>query len=216
MRLQTYIINEEKSFNEWSPIIKKDCAKFIKDIRGSKGTFTRVDGYIGGRKRQNPVILKNTRSKRQVMDSPKTITNGMNKLFKEKFGWKARTENVVFCWGTPFNSQDINYGFLVFPVGNYKYVWSPEVRDLYGEFVQSSIDSSIEKEERGKQFMDFIGDEISDTYINKNLKKAVVSSNEIMVNCKQYYYIRIELIERVDQEFNLNWQGAKFTGRKII
>lgn len=207
MRLIKYI-NEEKSFNEWAPIIKKDCAKFIKDIRGAKGTLNRLDSYLGGNALKNAVIKKNTRSNRRVMDTPEKASIGINKLLDKKFGWKARTENVVFCWGIAFASSEINSGFLIFPAGNYKYLWSPIVSDLYNVFNLSGMPSD-------ESYIKFFKERFFDSYTNKNIKKAVVSFNEIMVNCKHYYMIKPELIERVDQEFNLNWQGAKFTGRKI-
>jgi hypothetical protein len=207
MRLIQYI-NEEKSFNEWAPIIKKDCSKFIKDIKGSKGTLNRIDSYLGGNDRKNAVIKKKTRNNRRIMDTSKEISIEIDNLFKKKFGWKARTENVVFCWGIPFSSPEINSGFLIFPAGNYKYLWSPEVNDLYNIF-HYALD--FPKENQLDKFKELF----LNSYTNKNIKKAVVSFNEIMVGCNYYYMIRPELIERVNQEFNLNWQGAKFTGRKL-
>ena len=200
MRLFQYI-NEEKSFSEWAPIIKKDCSKFTKEIKGAKGTLTRIDSYLGGNDLKNPVIKKNTRSKRRIMDTPEELSIEIDKLFKEKFGWEARSENVVFCWGTPFTSNDISYGFLVFPAGNYNYLWSPMIRDLYNSLPSRSFDSFKNR--------------LFDSYTDKGLKRAVVSENEIMVQCKHYYIIRPELIEVVDRTFNLNWQGARFRGRKI-
>jgi len=214
MRLTRYI-NENKSFAEWAPTIEKDCSKFIKDIRGSKGTLTRIDRYMGSRESQNPVIKKYTQKERRVMDTPKKLSDEIDKIFKEKFKWKARTKNVVFCWGTPFNSADINDGFLVFPAGNYYYVWSQYVNDLYGSII------SFKGKNKGKtywetsDFIEIFKNKIIKTYTNMGLKKAVVSQNEIMVRCEYYYLIRPELIEMVNERFNLKWQGAKFTGRKI-
>ncbi len=210
MRLQQYIV-EAKSFVEWAPIIEQDCKKFIKEIRGAKGTLTRIDRYIGSRESQNPVIKKYTRKERRVMDTPSKLSIEVNKIFKEKFKWEARTKNVVFCWGSPFATGDTNEGFLVFPAGNYYYIWSAYVNDLYGYIIQFKGKNNNDNYAFIKQFKN----NLIKTYTNIGLKKAVVSQNEIMVRCDYYYLIRPELIEKVNETFNLNWQGAKFTGRKL-
>jgi hypothetical protein len=44
---------------------------------------------------------------------------------------------------------------------------------------------------------------------------SIKYENEIMINCKYSYLVRPELMENVNEMLGLNWQGAKFTGRKI-
>lgn len=206
MRLVHYI-NEEKLYNFYIPKMKKDCAKFIKDIRGASGCLRRYD-----KKKMDWMISKHkTRDFRKTVDIPTDLSNKIGSLLKEKFGWNARTENVVFCWA----SKEIS-GFnnrYLFPVGNYKIVWSPKINDLYRRLYKLStlkvVDYGYGSESDPKLIDNlyeyFIQNKLLDTYTDKNLKKAVVSKNEIMVNCKEYYLVDSKVIDEVDDELNLKW-----------
>jgi hypothetical protein len=64
---------------------------------------------------------------------PDELHDYLDEQFKKKFGWKARSEGV-FC----VRSKQIayNYGnpYSVFPIGNYKYIYSNKIHDLYVHF----------------------------------------------------------------------------------
>ena len=58
-------------------------------------------------------------------------------VFYRKFKWKPRSTGV-FCTGD--KEQAKGYGGLatVWPIGNFKYIWNPEIRD----FLDVAIDLS--------------------------------------------------------------------------
>lgn len=208
MRFQHYI-NEEKLYNFYIPKMKIECAKFIKDIRGANGSLIRYDN-----KKRDWMISKNkTRDFRDTVDIPLELSKKIGNLFKEKFGWNARNENVVFCWG---KSEKLKNALMryVFPVGNYRFLWSPKVDDLYRKLYKLSTIKKIGYQGITKEndpklinalYEYFKENKILDTYTNKNLKEAVMDTKEIMVNCKEYYLVDIRVIKEVNKELDLRW-----------
>lgn len=223
MKFQNYLIEDNKSLAYYAKKIQAECKPFLKEIKGARGTLTRHQTA------QGPVFKKVTRKDRRPLDSPPDFHNLVDDWFNKNFGWKARSSGL-FCWGTPFPLLASDW--MVFPAGKFQYVWSPKVTDLYGN-VEIMFD--IAKGERiranepepakgsSDKYMDRATDEaweafeknLAPTYTNKNLKKAVIYGKEIMVNCKYSYLVKQELIQNVNELLGLNWQGAKFIGRRV-
>lgn len=237
MKFQNYLIEDNKSLAYYAKKIQVECKPFIKEIKGARGTLTRHQKSPnpgGGSKvkkvNTTPVFKKTTRKDRQPLDSPFDFHILIDDWFaNSKFGWRARSSGL-FCWGTPFPLLASDW--MVFPAGKFQYVWSPKVTDLYGN-VETIFDIAMgekrkaaqkgEPKEYGDPYMDRATEEaweafiknLAPTYTNKNLKKAVVSSKEIMVNCNYSYLVKQELIENINELLDLRWQGAKFVGRRI-
>jgi hypothetical protein len=240
MKLQNYLIEDNKSLAYYTKKIQAECKPFLKEIKGARGTLTRHQkapnpgggGSIKVKKvNTTPVFKKTTRKDRQPLDSPFDFHILIDDWFaNSKFGWRARS-SALFCWGTPFPLLASDW--MVFPAGKFQYVWSPKVTDLYGKveiFFEKGKGEKRKAEQEsdgpksfGDPYMDRATDEawevfekqLAPTYTNKNLKKAVVSSKEIMVNCSYSYLVRQELIENVNDLLDLRLQGAKFVGRKL-
>ena len=86
--------------------------------------------------------------------------------------------------------------YAVFPIGEYKYVWSPKISDLFlhAEDMKQIIKP---KEERGTLSHGTV--EISQAaieslykhgeYTDKDLHRAITFGHEIMVNCAKAYAV---------------------------
>lgn len=70
------------------------------------------------------------RSDRKPRDMPKDLHNLLDKTFLEMFGWKARSEGVFVTSGATWEGEKDS---LFFPIGKFKYIWSPRINDLYME-----------------------------------------------------------------------------------
>ena len=201
MKLQDYLIEQEEGLAHFIPKIQAECKPFLKDIRNAAGSLFRDDT----KNRNKPVWKKVTRTDRAPLDTPKELHDLIDNWFLKEFGWKARS-NALFCWPLRFNSGFVPNKWLVFPAGNYKYVWSSEVDDLWSHTTGGNgLDRVF------TNFINYYGT----TYTDKNLKKSMLYETEVMVNCKYSYLARAELMEPLNEALGLNWQGAIYKGRKI-
>jgi len=122
MRIKKYL--NEARIKDVIFKIKRDCDPFLKEMKGSKYFF-----YRGTTKLIDVIRKYKPRKNRRPTDSSLLFHNIMDNAFKEKFGWKSRSEGV-------FATSDENeeYGdtsTIFFPIGKYKYIWSSSIKDLY-------------------------------------------------------------------------------------
>ena len=134
----------------------------------------------------------------------------LDKAFLKIFGWKARSQGLFVSgdWGTAATYGD---PYVIFPIGEFKFVWSPDYADLYtvpiltGELTDD--DPAVKKWKKAnkkgryeilKQRPDILENFLKYDYTNKNLIKAIKSNNEIAVACEKY--IAIKVIESYDNK----------------
>jgi hypothetical protein len=174
--------------------IKKDCKPWLKESNG-------IPSFRNSRKKQSYWIKRNSiRSGRRPLNTEEYLHKATDNSFKKYHGWNART-NVLFIQGSP--TPNIFYGrvtYTVYPIGSFKYLWSPDIRDLtiLMDSMKFDLENRVEPgqgPEAGKSFKDQLVKEadllIKNSYTNKGLHNALKTYpiNEIMVNCKEYYTI---------------------------
>lgn len=188
MRLKKYIIEANKTGIEvFEKYVDKKMVKAMNDkgfffVRGIKGSYSRF-------------ILKKTRPKRKPKDSSSTLHQYMDDWFKEKFGWRARSENVLFV--TSNNAKSIKYyannqTYIIFPLKPKKVIWSPYVADPFFDFnnLQMASRKEVYAELNDSDYREFTIME----FINKGKKlmsSAEVLEHEKMIQCKAYYGLLI-------------------------
>jgi len=187
-RLNKYIAEEKDQnwyLDKFVPLIQKECKPFLRDIKGAKGTLVRID------KKNNPIHKRKVRTDRRPLDTNKEFHDYIDDYFFKTFGWRGRS-NVLFTWGRKFGVIGL-YDWIVFPIGNYKIIWSDTLYDLYSE-------SPTVKE---------FEDELAKTYTDKDIKTAVTFDHEVMLNCKEVYMARGYLASNINERLNLSWQGLR-------
>ena len=202
MKFQNYIIEEEEGLNFYIPKIQRECKPFIRDIKGASGTLYRLES----RNRDKPIWKKPVRKDRRPLDTTEEIHKAMDNLFLKEFGWRARSQGL-FCWARMFSHPAFGMK-LVFPVGNYEYLWSDKVEDLWNALASAP---GMEPEKN----VEYFKKHFLNSYHKDKIKMAMKYENEMMVKCDYAYIIKQELMEQVDERLGLNWQGAVFRGRKI-
>lgn len=149
--------------------IQRDCKPFLKQCGMEALAFRGfTNNYLA------PFFKRATRQNRKPMNTSKVAQAEQDKWFDEHFGFKARSASVF----TTGNYDDANsYGqvFAIFPIGDFQFVWSPKVGDL---FMAQGSDNQT----------DFLND---GNYQDTNLPAALASDNEIMIDCKEYYAVKI-------------------------
>jgi len=202
-------LNEAKieTIGEFSELVKRDCSKFLKEIKQSKRFVYRGISGVG------KMGIKTPRPDREPKDMSLAGHNYLGKLFKKYHGWNARKEGV-FCFGDVGDASSYGDTYIVFPVDGYKYLWSDDIRDLYscveedrglkykGYYVNYCI---LWNENALFDFMKDYDDEddilfkadnelniLIKNYSNNNLNKYLTgySNYELVLKCKKYYYIK--------------------------
>jgi len=163
-----------KITSEVIPILRKNCAPFLREIKGANGFI-----FTGREKKINVFSKESTKINRKPRGTLKVgIRSKFNKMFKENFGFD-RQENTVFCTGDISQADVYGQPYIFFPISKYKYFWSPKIDDLNVYFRYYNEEDEIDE----------IIDKIFKTYTNKNLKDAVQSKNEIIFQCNSYYLV---------------------------
>ena len=163
--------------------IKLHCQPFLNEI---EDPFSLLRGL---RPTEEWAVNKAVRlDDRKPMSTPPKLHNDLNTMFTRMFG--APFRNAMFCTGN--KSQASVYGmiFAIFPIGEYKYIWSPEIRDLYQKFDEWRADDPQE------DFMKIIN---WDSYRSNGLNDAVYKGHEIMLRTKSYYGLSMNNIWRNPQ-----------------
>lgn len=132
MRLKEYI-NELKIMypDKVADVLMEECKPFIDDFIKRKKTFI----WRGTLKNLSGPMEKFTpRKNRKPRDMPKYLHDYLDMVFKSEFGWRVRSEGV-FVSSDKSMAKDFSESgddaYLFFPIGRYKYVWSPVVKDIY-------------------------------------------------------------------------------------
>jgi hypothetical protein len=196
MRLENYIAersSREMTRDDIIKIIKSDCRPFLRKLdknrirllyRGTQhwlGDFNTIKKFI-------------PRKHRKPSDMNELDHEMLNKSFYKKFGWKPRSEGV-FCTGSSGTASGYGNDYIFFPIGDFEFVWSPTIDDLY--------DYTHTRKPIGSIFLKDFYDETVDKYINSGLATAIAKRYEIMVRCNSYYLTNMnpeDIIEALEKK----------------
>lgn len=190
--------------DEQDPIdlIRRDCKPFL-NIWDQYGLFRGMnlkseEKVIGTIKNQHAAAYKNFEVyKRKVRKDRKPLSTSdkrhveANKWFEDNFGVKARSEGL-FCYpkGLWQNASEYGKMYLIFPIGEFKIIWSPEVKDLFMQI-------DFGKEIRRKNIDELLG---SLEFQDNDVKAALKSSSELMVICDEYYVVEANAYEQIKND----------------
>jgi hypothetical protein len=126
----------------------------------------------------------------------------LDDLFKEKFGWKVRSEGV-FVWSHFHVDEPVN--FLFFPIGNYKIVFNKDIDDLYDELSMNDLYNKLDRflrlpetDKRRKRFLDDLKTKLKEDIVEDykevdSISKVNIGSlgipTELVFKCESYYLV---------------------------
>lgn len=149
--------------------------------------------------RRRDFYIKNTRKDRIPVDTHIDISEMIDVLFNQQFGWKPRSQGM-FCVGRSGRGSANFYGddvFAVMPMGKFKYLWSPKIFDLTVQYKEAFrkhnvpvIDVGVPYTKEQLNLALPVLQEIVSTYKSTDLGDALNTRNEIMIYCDQYAAIR--------------------------
>lgn len=143
------------------PKVEKKCAPFLKELRRCKDDPLLLRG-IGGKYSNKILHVKTVKGTRIPKDMDQDLSDYLDDLFLRKFHLAPRS-NGIFTVSR--NNIAGGYGdvHIIFPVGQYKYLWSTKIRDLFSDF-QDDISSNWEVLVGREGDFDWLQDEYNDSY----------------------------------------------------
>ena len=210
MRLQNYI--NERTFivddmEYWpSPekmvkILKTKCSKFLKESTFFlfRGINDEVQIDEGG------YDIRTPRTDRTPLNTSRKVHKALDQYFFNKFGWKPRS-NGIFVTRSQNDAEDYGYSHIFFPVGNYEYVFSKYVTDL---FQKSTILRKFLEEVRWNHIgnddplpIKFMEEMEALKYQNKSLR--AVGLKEVMFKCDSYIMVHHAYVPYINEA--LKWK----------
>lgn len=170
--------------------IKKDCQPYLKEVNNDpfyeNALFRGMDGG------NQMMTKKNVRlDDRKPTDSSEAAHNLANVFFKQKFGLPFR--NGIFAVGSYDRAR--GYGedgghpgsrqtYVIFPIGNLKYTWSPYVEDLFTDVIYPANGNH-------GRLLELLNE---GEFTSTGLVDAIDYGHEVMIWCKQYYAIQAEYV----------------------
>jgi hypothetical protein len=170
-------------------MIKKDCRAFLNETKACKKFL-----YRGLRLKDDPHVgfeVRIPRQHRKSTDTPTRIHNLFDRAYEQTYGWKPRTQGV-FC----ANGYEGTYGYgwthYIFPVGKYRYTWSPEVRDFYIHQGRMNLSQTNDIHVLG-EMMELVKTYNDSKGLCKILNKS--TSFEVILGCKKYYAVQFRAVQ---------------------
>lgn len=153
--------------------VKDDCQPYLKEVDYSPAIKYAL---LRGINTTKTYIAKRVRLENRIPKDISTDThNRINKYFQEHYGAQFRnsmlvTSNLSQAEEYAYGGLNIGSVYVIFPVGQFEYLWSPTVTDML-DIVMATDDFEADLE----------------TYQTTDLKAGIRSGHEIMIRCKEYY-----------------------------
>jgi len=230
-------ISEESSHEDVIAFIKANCKFILAEIRktpaslkdynflyrGIKKSFNKDDSFIGDRNYFIGTVRKDRRPKDLSIDLHVLFDNA----FEEVFGWKARSQGL-FTSGHKSDTSSYGRPYVVFPIGQFNFIYSKEITDLYTDLDNSLRNYNIitkynlkiknkkklikmwdsydeDYQHRAqlriqmlKQYPEIVKALVAQEYTDKNLSEGLKAHNEIMINCDKYVAVYYDIFKYYD------------------
>jgi hypothetical protein len=173
--IREHLLNEIK-VEQYFPFLKKKAGKAIAAMKKAKKGMWR--GILGTGLRE--FERKQVRTDRKPRDSAVDFSEMMDDYLQGTVGWRPRKEGM-FLTGNRQEASRYGKMYLVFPVGNFKFVWSKKWKDTM-EFFNTIKFNEPDKME------DAIANEMGN-FSSSDLPAALKSNNEVVVQTPEYFAI---------------------------
>lgn len=218
MRLQRYITEDNVKnldyldFDKVIDFIQKRCKPFLQEIRGCRSrTLIRgkrdlnVDKFAKVKRRENRLPMNMSPDYMRFLDD----------VFQDVFGWRPRSTGVFSEFSKAIKS---GYGtpYLLFPIGNFRYLYSNDIADFYlddamkspvmyhprkneitfNDKIVRAMYSDLELEELSKK--EVMKRWVKKAFKNKNICRAK-NDHEIMFDCDYYYLVHSDYYQEIQQ-----------------
>lgn len=201
----------KQSFNS----IKRDCQPYLQQNKSPIWLTPLFRGMDQTRVPDDDVFKKHVRlDNRQTSDIPDEISDAMNNWMTKEFGEPFR--NALFVSGN--ENMANNYGriYLVFPIGNFTFLYHDKFKDIYSTFSSfrwtygEKADRMVQgkllqtRKDFRKKFIEHIASVNNGNWKQDNLEGAINSKSEIMIRTKEYYAVNYAAVRMVSTYTDLD------------
>lgn len=199
---------QDEQIESIADIIHRDCQPFIQE---SNLDIMLWRGFrnLGNDERFLTLLKKQPRTNRKPLSSPQKLHQILDQWFEDRFNFRYRSKGLHT---TPNINEASEYGSVraIIPIGNFRYVWSPLVDDLYVDLNHVSLLNYDERrymntntnseepipEAIQRKLYDRL-DELN--YIENRLPDAKRTDGEVIIGTESFYAIKRDVITQVYQ-----------------
>lgn len=185
----------DNNYEKMAKTLTSDCSKFLKEIKGGKNNFVKNGWILRGSKSLNHTLDNGLMKMNSHVDSGRKpraakwfVHNLVNIVSEDLFGWKIR-DGVPTMGGANRELGTTSYfGKLriFLPIGDYKYVWSPNIQDFNDINKYTLFDDIYNKRRRDR--MEEALDIIISLYDTQgNEAEEIFRENDIDLTYKEVY-----------------------------
>ena len=156
--------------------ILKNCQPFIKEWGGIPTPGHSI--YRGSPYSKWPQFLCGTNANRESIGMGKWTQQKIDNFFQTKYGHRFRSEHVVFGTGNKNHAAEFGSVFVIFPVGEFSYLWSPDIDDM--NYALHNYGGDVDELFKNVNF-----------YHNKKINQ--IKTHEVMINVKDFYMIPLDV-----------------------
>lgn len=179
---------DQESIDNIISKLEENCSSFIDELRRKNIEPL----FRGTHKPVNEIVEIKADKFRIPKDLDMNISNIFNDCFRANFGVPIRSQGV-FTSKSPYVTETYGKTQIFFPIGEYRYFWSPNVDDLY-QYVdenlhnvyQYGIYSEEDDYDEEEQIYNFV-DETVASYVDNQLDRC--ERQEITFVCDSYYLV---------------------------
>lgn len=182
-------------------LIQTKCAPFLKAgnftpmFRGEKSrkihfdrdkTVTLLD-FDGKPHEVSYAEIKHFNGEREPQDLSKSLHDWFGNRLKQEFGWNPRNSGL-FVTGSFSQASNYSPVFMIFPVGDFQFVYSSKTSDLY-VYLQNtgSYRTLSANPQENAEVLDRLYQELR--FSNKHFEDALKSKHEISLRAESYILI---------------------------
>jgi hypothetical protein len=130
-----------------------------------------------------------TRRDRFPADTPAELSRQADDTLHDQFGWYPRSQGV-FATNNIKEAREYGTPHIIVPIGSTRYVWSPNVKDLFLWLTQKlGLYTTMAKMATDEKHAFFVAQLKKAGYKDTDLGTGIRSGHEIMLDCDRYIAI---------------------------
>lgn len=170
-----------------------DCRPYFEEIQFDPDNFQLFRGLqLESFLRRSETIAEDVyrakvRKDRTPLNTPNRLHSFIDSWMEQNLGHKFRSSSI-FCAAKRITVLNFGKPYIILPIGEFAYAWSPFVEDLYSDVEEINHDAALNAEnaeEQMKKVLDSVNYQTDD--LTKMMREY--PSHEVMIACDEYYAI---------------------------